>query len=163
MKSLNSNRIKFLVGGVLIIVAAAIMILSATQTTAQFFLTIEELNVSKEAYIGENLRVSGAVLGESIGFDPETGLLTFTLANIPGDEDEIEAMGGLETILHQAVIDPENSRLEVVYQGARPDMLRHEAQAIVTGTLNEQNVFVAEVLLLKCPSKYEAVLPEQVE
>jgi cytochrome c-type biogenesis protein CcmE len=42
-------------------------------------------------------------------------------------------------------------------------MLKDEAQAILTGTLNPEGVFVAEELLLKCPSKYEEALPEQAE
>jgi cytochrome c-type biogenesis protein CcmE len=42
-------------------------------------------------------------------------------------------------------------------------MLRHEAQAILTGTLNDEGIFEAEELLLKCPSKYEDAVPDQVE
>jgi len=73
------------------------------------------------------------------------------------------ARGGLEAVLHQAVKDPENPRMAVIYDGPNPDMLRVEAQAILTGTLDEDGVFMAEELLLKCPTKYEEALPEQVE
>jgi cytochrome c-type biogenesis protein CcmE len=69
----------------------------------------------------------------------------------------------LEAALHQAVNDPESPQLKVVYHGAPPDMLKNEAQAILTGSLNSQGVFEAEELLLKCPSKYEEDLPSQVE
>jgi cytochrome c-type biogenesis protein CcmE len=41
-------------------------------------------------------------------------------------------------------------------------MLRDEAQAILTGRLNDAGEFIAEELLLKCPSKYEEALPDQV-
>jgi cytochrome c-type biogenesis protein CcmE len=76
--------------------------------------------------------------------------------------DKVNDAGGLSAVLHQAAIDPDNPRLAVLYQGSPPDMLRDEAQAILTGTLNAEGVFLAEELLLKCPSKYEEALPEQV-
>jgi cytochrome c-type biogenesis protein CcmE len=44
-----------------------------------------------------------------------------------------------------------------------PDLLRDEAQAIMTGQLGEDGVFMADELLLKCPTKYEEAVPEQSE
>lgn len=159
----KSNKIKFIIGGGLFLVALIIMIISATQATAEFFITIRELQESQEKYTDQNLRVSGAVLGDSIHYDADTGNLHFTIAHIPGEEEEIEALGGLEVALHQAVENPDNPQLEVVYEGVQPDMLRHEAQAILTGQLNDDGVFIAEELLLKCPSRYEEAVPNQVE
>ena len=66
-------------------------------------------------------------------------------------------------VLHQAVIDPTRSRMKVVYTGPKPDLLRDEAQAIMTGKLGEDGVFYADELLLKCPTKYEEAVPEQAE
>jgi len=51
----------------------------------------------------------------------------------------------------------------VEYHGVMPDLLRNEAQAIMTGRMNENGVFVAQELLLKCPTKYEEAVPEQAE
>ena len=45
----------------------------------------------------------------------------------------------------------------------KPDLLQHEAQAIMTGVVGEDGVFYATELLLKCPSRYEEGVPEQVE
>jgi cytochrome c-type biogenesis protein CcmE len=161
--SFESNRIKFLIGGFLFLIAVIFMVISATKATAEFFMTVRELKESEKDLRGQNLRISGAVLGGSILYDSSTGLLHFTIAHIPGDEDEIEAMGGLSLALHQAVNDPTIPHLPVIYEGLPPDMLRHEAQAILTGTLNDEGVFEAEELLLKCPSKYEDAVPDQVE
>lgn len=162
-KGLTSNQLKFLISGGLFLIAVVILIISASKSSAEFFMTVEELQSSEQDLQNQNLRVSGAVLGESIHFDTETGLLFFTIAHIPADEDLTEAEGELSKVLHQAVTDPENPRLDVVYEGSKPDMLRDEAQAILTGQLNSDGVFVAEELLLKCPSKYEEALPEQAE
>lgn len=159
----QTNRWKFIVAGLLIAAAVVVMIVSATQATAEFFLTVRELLESDRDLTGRNLRVSGAVLGDSIKYNRETGLLTFTIAHISNDEKEIERLGGLEAALHQAVIDANSPRLNARYAGFPPDMLRHEAQAILTGTLDSEGVFVAEELLLKCPSRYEEALPEQAD
>ncbi|MBG0770098.1 MAG: cytochrome c maturation protein CcmE, partial [Anaerolineaceae bacterium] len=40
--------------------------------------------------------------------------------------------------------------------------LKDEAQAILTGSIQADGTFLAEEILLKCPSKYEEALPEQV-
>lgn len=159
----SSNRIKFYIGGALFFVAVVLMVISVTQTTAEFFITVRDLQESASDISGQNLRVSGAVLGESIFYDTATGYLHFTIAHIPGDDGVIKASGGLGAVLHQAVNDPNNPHLAVIYDGPPPDMLRDEAQAIVTGMLNSDGVFVAEELLLKCPTKYEEALPQQVE
>ena len=159
----KSNRIKFFIGGGLFLVAVILMVISATQATAEFFMTVGELQSSKEDFRGQNLRVSGAVIGDSIAYDASSGKLQFDIAHIPDDMNEIEDSGGLSDVLHQAVTDPENPRLTILYQGSPPDMLRDEAQAILTGTVNTEGVFLAEELLLKCPSKYEEALPDQVE
>jgi cytochrome c-type biogenesis protein CcmE len=83
------------------------------------------------------------------------------VAHVPGDNKEIEAQGGLAAVLHAAVIDKSRTRLQVVYVGPKPDLLRNEAQAIMTGQLGEDGVFYAEELLLKCPTKYEEAVPDQ--
>ena len=162
-KGLNSNQIKFLISGSLFVIAVIILIISATKTSTEFFLTVEELLSSQQDLQSQNIRVSGAVLGDSIQFDAETGLLHFTIAHIPADDELTKAEGELSKVLHQAVTNPNNPRLAVVYDGVKPDMLRDEAQAILTGQLNSEGIFAAEELLLKCPSKYEEALPEQAE
>ena len=63
--------------------------------------------------------------------------------------------------MHQAVIDPHRSKLQVVYVGAMPDLLRNEAQAIMEGHLGTDGIFYADELLLKCPTKYEEAVPQQ--
>ncbi len=152
---------KFLIGGLLMLSAVVYLVFTAMSQGSQYFLTVEELLARKEELQGRKVRVSGAVLGPSIVYNPETLELRFTIVHIPGDNKEIEARGGLAAVLKAAVQDPTLPRLPVVYYGPKPDLLRHEAQAIVLGTLDENGVFQAEELLLKCPTRYEAALPTQ--
>lgn len=159
----SASRAKFLVGGLLIAAAVIYLIVSSTKASAQYFMTVEELAAREDGAYGREVRVSGAVIGDTIRYDPQTLTLTFTVAHIPGSNKEIEAEGGLAAALHKAVIDPNRAQLQAVYVGPKPDLLRDEAQAIMTGRLGEDGVFYAEELLLKCPTKYEEAVPEQAE
>lgn len=161
LRSGSFGRMKFLIGGLLIIAAVVYLIVSSTQASAQYFLTIHELNEKGASVMGRDLRLSGAVVGDSIQYDANTLTLSFIVADIPGDNKAIEAQGGLAEVLHQAVIDPSRPRVKVVYEGVKPDLLRDEAQAIMTGKMGEDGVFYATELLLKCPTKYEEAIPEQ--
>ncbi len=154
---------KFLLGGLLILGAVVYLIFSSTTANAEFFMTVDELNAEGTAAINKSVRLSGAVIGDTIQYDPTTLTLTFEVAQVTGDNNEIEAQGGLAEVLHQAVIDPSRERVRVVYVGVKPDLLRSEAQAIMTGTLGEDGVFHADELLLKCPTRYEQAVPEQAE
>lgn len=158
-----SPRIKFLLGGLLILAAVVYLIFSSTQASAQYFLTVDELNAKASTMTGRNVRVSGAIIGDSISYDPNTLELKFTVAHVTGDNAEIESLGGLASVLHEAVIDPARGHLQVVYVGVKPDLMRNEAQAIMTGKLGADGVFYADELLLKCPTKYEQALPEQAQ
>jgi cytochrome c-type biogenesis protein CcmE len=159
----SAGRMKFIAGGLLIIAAIVYLIVSSTKASAQYFLTVDELAAKGNAVSGRDLRISGAVLGDSIKYDPQSLTLKFTVANIPGDNKVIEQQGGLAAVLHAAVVDPNRKRLEVVYTGPKPDLLRNEAQAIMTGKIGADGVFQADELLLKCPTKYEEAVPKQVQ
>ncbi len=155
------RRSKFLLGGLFMLAAVVYLIVSSLQQAAEYFMTVDELNASKDTLLGKNLRVSGAVIGDTIQYDPQTLTLTFQVAHVPGNNREVEAMGGLEQVLKQAVKDPHRARLTIVYVGPKPDLLRHEAQAIATGRLGEDGIFYADELLLKCPTRYEEAVPVQ--
>lgn len=152
---------KFVFGGILILGAVVFLIVSSTKATQEYFLTIDELNAKGASVVDKNLRVSGAVIGDTIQYDAQTLTLTFEVAHVPGDNAALEKAGGLAVALHEAVIDPSRSRIKVVYVGPKPDLLRNEAQAIMTGHLGEDGVFYADELLLKCPTRYEEAVPKQ--
>ena len=155
-------KIKFILGGVAILAAVIYLIVSSTKASAEYFLTVDEVHSQNSQIVGRNLRISGAVVGDTIQYDADSLTLSFDIVHIPGDNAEIEAQGGLAEVLHAAVIDQTRSRLAVVYSGPKPDLLQNEAQAIVTGHLGEDGIFHADELLLKCPTRYDEALPEQV-
>ncbi len=159
----GGGRVKFIVGGLLILAAVIYLIASATQAGAQYFYTVEEMQAKVEPGDGKQLRVTGAVIGDTIAYDPETLTLKFDVAHMPADNEILNEEGGLAQALHEAVSDPTRTRMQVVYVGVKPDLLKNEAQAIMTGTLDTNGVFQADELLLKCPTKYEDAAPEQAD
>jgi cytochrome c-type biogenesis protein CcmE len=154
-------RGKFLIGGLLILAAVIYLIASSTQASVEYFMTVDEVKAQGGAAVGRNLRLSGAVVGNTIAYDPKTLTLTFEIAHVPGNQAAIEEEGGLAEVLHQAVIDPGRSRVKVLYVGVKPDLLRNEAQTIMTGKMEADGIFHADELLLKCPTRYEKAVPEQ--
>jgi len=151
----GSNRWQFLAGGLIMLVAIGYLILSGTATGARYFITVSEV-VNDPQYVGQTVRISGAVVGETIQYDEMNLILDFTIAHIPEEFDDPAFA------LYQAVNDPEVARLPVHVSGqVKPDLLKHEAQAILTGAINEDGIFYATELLLKCPSRYEESYPHQ--
>lgn len=152
---------KFIIGGVMILAAVAFLIFTSTVSSQERFMTVDEMLAETPQIVGDSLRITGAVVGETIQYDADTLTLTFEIAHAPADFQEIEEQGGLAEVLFQAVNDPTRQRVKVIYIGVKPDLLRGEAQAIMTGKLDENGVFHADELLLKCPTRYEEAGPQQ--
>jgi cytochrome c-type biogenesis protein CcmE len=161
----KGNPLKFIIGGSVIVAAIIYLIVSSLSANVQYFLTVEEILTKQLAgeLTGRNVRASGAVLGDSILYNMDTLELSFTIVHVPGDNLLLEEEGGLARALHNAVMDPNRPRLDVIYYGPIPDLLKNEAQAIITGEVLASGVFEADEILLKCPTKYEGSVPEQME
>ena len=161
--SSRANRRKFLIGGGVILLAVVYLMATATAAGAQFFYTVDELEARGAEAVGQPVRIAGAVLGDTIEYDPETLRLSFTIVHTPADVQLINDEGGLAAALDAAVADPSRNRLEIVYVGVRPDPLQHAAEAIVTGSLQADGTFEANELLLRCPTRYEESVPGQAQ
>jgi cytochrome c-type biogenesis protein CcmE len=125
-----NKRVKFIIGGSVIALAIIYLIFTATQSTAAYFLTVEELHDKAALIQGRNVRVSGKVVGDSIDFNSRDLILRFEIVGENG------------------------KTLPVVFNGPKPDQMRHDAEAIIQGKYDGTQ-FTAQELLLKCPSRYE--------
>ncbi len=153
----RTQYLKFLVGGLLMLAAVIYLIVSGTTNGAQYFINVNDL-VNNPDYVGKTVRMSGAVIGDSIVYDARTLTLDFTIANIDTNTTD------LAKTLHEAVLNTSDTRLKVHLDNeVKPDLLQNEAQAILTGKLGSDGVFYASELLLKCPSRYQNVVPDQVQ
>lgn len=156
----NRKRYVYLIIGLVLIGAVAYLVISG-MATGSYYMTVDEL-LADSNNIGKDVRVAGAVDGDTIKFDPETQILTFTVAAIPNDNETIREQGGLGQVLYNALQDPDNIRMPIQWQNAEmPDLLQNEAQAIMEGHIDENGVFHANNVLLKCPTRYSDDVPQQ--
>jgi cytochrome c-type biogenesis protein CcmE len=150
----------FVAGFVILSMSGLYLASSASQSSVQYFLTVNEV-LSKDSKVNKQIRISGAVIGDSIEFDQASGKLTFQIADVPADYAQVEQQGGLAIVLENAVSDPNRQRVQVVYVGEKPELLRNMAQVIMIGELHSDGIFYADEILLKCPSRYEEAVPNQ--
>jgi len=156
-------RVQSMIVSAVLLIGIAFLIISGTQNSGKFFITVDHLLERNDLH-GKSVKISGAVIGNTIRFNADTKTISFTVAHVPDSIAEIQSDGGLAKVLHEAVADTSATRLQIVVKNqAVPDLLRDEAQAVMTGMLDAEGVFHADELFLKCPSKYEGSLPAQSE
>ena len=156
----KKNNSKFVIGGIIILAALAFLFWTTSENSI-FFITVDELYERGDSIVDQSIQITGAVIGESIEYDRDKLVVTFTIAHMPADQELLNAEGGLEAALFAAVTDKSRQTLEIVYYEPPPDLLKDQAQAIITGKYGADGLFYAEELLLKCPTRYEEAAPEQ--
>ncbi len=155
------DRWKFAIVGVLLIGVVGFLLISGTVAGGRYFMTVDSL-LSRAELKGKVVKISGAVIGSTIENHAESNYFTFTMAHLTDDINQLNTEGGLAKALNKSVNDPNARRLKVIVKNqAMPDLLQNEAQAILTGRLDEDGTFYADEILLKCPSKYQAEVPKQ--
>ncbi len=131
-KGLLSGKVKFLVGGTLIIIAIVALIVNGIQTGGNYYLTLDELAAKSESIIGEGVRVNATVDKESVNYDSREIALSFDLVN------------------------PDTGvRRTVMFNDPMPDLFMKSESVIVEGVVNQGGTLEAHTILVKCPSKYE--------
>ena len=151
---------RFLVGA-LMLGSSIFYAQSSSSNLPEYFMTVSEVLALKDKTVDRQIRISGAVIGESIEFDETSGQLSFIIADVPADYETVEQQGGLAIVLENAVNDPNRAQIQIIYVGEKPELLRNMAQAIITGELHSDGIFYADEILLKCPSRYEEAVPDQ--
>ena len=118
--------------GVLLIAAAVVFLMvTAFGNSSMYYLTVDEALAKGNEIMDRPVRLNGTIQQDSVQFDIQQPLLTF---NLTGDK------GGM---------------VKVSYKGVKPDNMAQATQAIVEGKLGRDGTFVANKLMLSCPSKYE--------
>lgn len=129
---------KFAIAGVVIFLTIAALIYTALKQSSVYYMTVPELRARGESLKGEGVRASGQVMGGSISYDKEKLILNFK-AFEKGQPDIF---------------------INVTYNGIKPDSFKEGVQVIIEGKYNQQeNLFKASILLVKCPSRYEGKTP----
>ncbi|OGO32418.1 MAG: hypothetical protein A2Z29_02125 [Chloroflexi bacterium RBG_16_56_11] len=120
---------RYLVGGIIIILAITYLAYTGFRASAAYYLTVGETVAQASSLNGENLRVNGKIAAGSVVNDISTLTLKFDMTE--GEK-----------------------RLPVVYKGPMPDNFRADTDVVVEGHLDSSGVILADKILTKCPSKY---------
>ena len=124
---------RFLIGGIIVFLAIGYLGYMGFTGSATYYYTVSELLEHGSSIHDENVRVNGQVAPGSV--EQESGGLVLRFAIAEGGES-----------------------LPVFYQGVVPDTFKVGNEIVVEGYLNSAGVFQANMLMLKCPSKY---VPEE--
>ncbi|RME84299.1 MAG: cytochrome c maturation protein CcmE [Caldilineae bacterium] len=126
-----NKRLKFILGGVIIVAAVIFLVIQSINSTGAYYMTVDQLNTQAQQLVGEKIRVSGAIVPESEDWDAPNLMLKFKMTDESGHE------------------------VLVSFHGSRPSNFSRATEAIVEGELMPDGTFKADNLMLKCPSRYE--------
>jgi len=125
-----SSRIKFVIGGLVVVIVVVALIATGFSGSTSEYLTIGEVRALGPDQT-QNSRVSGKIVSDSVQWDTAAFHLAFE-------------------------IEDETGRLSISYKGPKPDMMADAVEAVAIGKYDPTSqVFTADELLMKCPSKYE--------
>ncbi len=134
-------RLKFIVVGALILGAISYLMFSGINDSMVYYYTVSEALEMEQELSNRGIRVSGYVQAGSIKKENSQSKVEFLVFEKESD-----------------------LTLPVIYQGIIPDTFKDNAEVLVEGMYRpEEGMFYANVLLAKCPSKYEALGPEHPE
>ena len=133
-----NKKVKFIVGGVAIALAVIYLIYTGIASNSAYFLTVDELYAKGDTMYNRTVRVAGQVDATTIDFNNRDLILKFDVTSETGE------------------------RMPVVFNGPKPDQMREGAEAILEGKYDGE-IFTAQSLLLKCPSRYEEGTIEEVQ
>ncbi|MDC3418149.1 cytochrome c maturation protein CcmE [Aquibacillus salsiterrae] len=130
-----SKKVKVIVAFVLFFGVVGTLVYTSISSAATFYMTVDELKGNEQQAMGKPVKISGEIVGDSVEFDSDEILLTF---EIRGKDDP-------------------TFRVPIEYTGVKPDSMNDGWEAIVEGELTQDGTFIATEVLVKCPSKYEAM------
>jgi len=125
-----SSTLKFLLGGIVVAVVIGVLIATSFSGATSEYLTVAEVKALGPDQTRDS-RVAGEIVPNSVNWSTRDLHLTFE-------------------------IEDETGNLAISYHGPQPDMLVDAVEAVVIGKYDPNGqVFEADELLMKCPSKYE--------
>jgi cytochrome c-type biogenesis protein CcmE len=121
---------KFLIGGLVVVIVIGGLIAVSFSGSTSDYLTVDEVKALGPEQTRDS-RVAGAIVPDTVDWNTRELHLQFQ-------------------------IEDDTGQLDISYHGPQPDMLVDAVEAVVIGKYDPAGeVFEADELLMKCPSKYE--------
>lgn len=127
-------RTRLVMVGAVVAVVLAYLLISGFGAGKVYYYTVDEFLAQRDEIGDEFVRISGVVAPGSINWQPAQMELSFSIGSEEGAEGAIA----------------------VWYDRVKPDLLQENVPVVVEGRMTADGVMVAERVLVKCPSKYEA-------
>ena len=124
-------RAKYIIGGVIIVAFLA------WGTAAFFKTTVQYVSIQEAAASNRTVQVMGKIDFDVVKYDRDDSRLEFEIYD-PEAKDAATAQ-----------------RLDVVYYGVVPGNFDQATSVVVKGKPDGHGAFVADQMLIKCPSKYQ--------
>jgi len=124
------GKLKFILPLLVIVSLISWLVFAGVKDSMVYYITVDELLEDVPDIYGQKVRVSGTVVHGSIKNELDDSL-RFTIADGKGE-------------------------IDVEYDGIIPDIFTDGVEAVVEGKFSADNVFEADLLLAKCPTKYES-------
>lgn len=123
-------KLKFILPLLVIVSLISWLVFAGVKDSMVYYITVDELLEDVPGIYGQKVRVSGTVVHGSIRNELDDSL-RFTIEDGEG-------------------------KIDIEYDGIIPDIFADGVEAVVEGKLSADNVFEADLLLAKCPTKYES-------
>ncbi len=123
---------KFIIIGVIILVALLYLGYTAFQHATTYYYTVSEFQALSSSLDGEKVRVNGVLT-------------------------EISSEMGTNKPRTSFVVSSGGKDLSAAYSGTVPDAFLVGNEVVVEGRLDSLNIFQVDTIITKCPSKYEPV------
>ena len=131
--TVRTHRMWLLMAGVVFVMVLGYLGFVAFQSASAYYLTVGELTAKGADAYDKNLRVNGTLVPSSFERDSSGTLIHFSLTD--GDET-----------------------ISAVHDGVVPDLFFNEhSEILLEGTYGPEGLFDAEAIIVKCPSKYQAL------
>jgi len=128
---MRRTTVKFIIGGVILLSAAAYLAYAGMKEGwVSYHLQVDDF-LSNPKYQGERVRLCGQVALEGLVSNPGRLRAEFTLLG-------------------------QTQRLPVVYSGVIPDLFKGGCEVVVEGRRDTSGVFQANLMMMKCASKYQS-------
>lgn len=125
-------KAKYIIGG------AIILVFVIWGTTAFLTTTVQYVPIEQAAVASRTVQVMGKIDFDKVRYDADNTRLEFAIYDAEA-ESPADA----------------HSRLDVVYYGVVPGNFDQATSVVLKGRGGEDGRFVAEQMLVKCPSKYQ--------
>jgi len=124
------GKLKFIIAIGVIALTVSYLVYGGVKDTMVYHLTVEELKAQVPTVYDTRVRVSGIVVPGTIIIDANNAI-------------EFQITDGTQNV-------------NVTYEGIIPDIFADDVEAVVEGVYAKNDVFEADTLLAKCPTKYES-------